>query len=209
MSAGRWVVLVVVLAAVSVALVRALSARALLEAGVQRAIADHAARTRQDTARIRTAVTAADSALAQEHAAVKQVEAFRRMAVLRAAHADLALAAADSAAGSQDSLRAYMRAYQVRVAEVEALLAAGSVADTALRWANIRSASLTTAFSISEVRALRADSVLAVVARAEESGRECRLLWAIRCPGRVVTGVVAAAIAVVVVGGRLRAPPGR
>jgi hypothetical protein len=213
MSAGRWVILVVVLVAVSVALrvasMRVLTARASIEAGVQRAIADHAARTRQGTASIRTALTAAGSALSQEHASVKQEQSFRRIAVLRAGQAELALAAADSAAGTQDSVRAYARAYRARTAEVEALLAAGYAGDTALQWANTRNVSLERAFRISEVRAVRADSVLAVVARAGESTRDCRLLWVVRCPGRVVTAAVAAAIAVVVVGGRLRAPPAR
>jgi hypothetical protein len=162
---------------------------------LERAIEAHAAQTMRDTARISTAVAVAESARISQEAAVRRRRALDARAMQFDARADSAHAAEIRAVSLADSIASLGVAYVMRTEEATTLRAEVATADTALSWAVVRSDSLGSALSLSESRAQRADSLLAIVGDGSGATSGCRMMKFIPCPSRRVLGWLLIALA--------------
>lgn len=136
-------------------------------APLRQSIARHARQTASDTLRIRKAVAVAAVAETRSRAASAAVRRAR-----------IALRAKEGPP-SEDAL---------------AWLDISALQDTSLAWMTVRADALDTALRISEVRASRADSLLALASRALVARHDgCRIARVIPCPSRRLLIIVAGA----------------
>jgi hypothetical protein len=162
---------------------------------LESAMEAHHAQTARDTARIRTAVAVADAGLIKQEAAVRRGRALDARALQFATRAESAHVAEVRAVSLADSLVSLGVAYGMRTGEATMLRAEVATADTALSWAAMRSDSLGIALSVSESRAQRADSVLAIVGAGNGAAARCKIMRLIPCPGRWALGWLLMALA--------------